>query len=281
MEKASPVDHIPYSVRKEKLRQAKQAEEAKLALRASKGVNVEEEKAYVVEVQIPVTPEPILLQSKSPLEEPAVMSSQPAEPEPVVDNGPVEAEMVSSVVIETEELPEPEPVVMEEPEPVAVKEAPVTGPEEAVVEEAPAAPAEPVVVEEAAAPAAPAEPAVEEAPAEPVVVKEEAPAEPVVVEEAATVTTELIIEDVKEPVQDEVIEPKVEEEVLATPIIEDEKVEAPPVVEEKEPTPPPVVEAPSAPVEENVELITEEKRQKGIYLTLVIILLFLSIAYIF
>ncbi|CAE1312687.1 unnamed protein product [Acanthosepion pharaonis] len=241
MEQAGPGGRrIPYSVRKGRLRQAKQAEEGKLL---ATSVNKAEEnrekkkdtKAYVVEVQIPVTPEPIVLQSKFPIDESAVMNfSQPAGPEPVVDNRPVKVEMVSSVKT-AQPTETPEPVVVKQAPPAElepVKETLVTGPDTATV--------------------------VEALPAQP---------KPVMIEEAPLGKSEHTIEETKKPVTVEVIKAIVEDEVLATPIIKDEKVSVHPVVEKEPAPPPPKMETPSAPVdEENVEIIPAATRLKGINL---------------
>lgn len=255
MEKAGPEGRrIPYSVRKGRLRQAKQAEEGKpSATSVNKVEEIREKKkdtkAYVVEVQIPVTPERIVLQSKFPIDESAVMNfSQPAGPEPVVDNGPVKVEMVSSVkTAQPTELPEP--VVVKQAPPAElepVKETLVTGPDTATV--------------------------VEALPAQP---------KPVMIVEAPLGKSEHTIEEAK-PVTVEVINAIVEDEVLATPIIKDEKVFVHPVVEKEPAPPPPKMETPSAPVdEENVEIIPAATRLKGICLTCVTIPLHLLISFNF
>jgi len=201
-------ERVPYSVRKERLRQAKLAEE-KLA----------KDKAYVVEVQIPVTPEPIVLLSKTPSEEPQAIHFPPPQTMPLVDNRP-QGEMVNSfdpVMVDVVNPTEPEPVVVSA---VEVEEAPSTRANTVVIEEAPA-------VEEANIMVA----SMEITPQEDNLVASSEEVAPI--EEETVVEESAAVEEAVEPVE-EVIEPNVEAEVSATPIIEDEKVSAPPAVEKEE-----------------------------------------------
>jgi len=213
-------ERVPYSVRKERLRQAKLGEEKFV-----------KDKAYVVEVQIPVTPEPIVLLSKTPSEEPQAIHFPPPQTMPLVENRPP-GEMVNSfdpVMVDVVKPTEPEPVVVSA---VEVEEAPSTRANTVVIEEAPA-------VEEANIMVA----SMEITPQEDNLVASSVEVAPT--EEETVVEESAAVEEVVEPVE-EVIEPNVEVEVSATPIIEEEKVPAPPAVE-KEEAPAPAEPEPAEP----------------------------------